>query len=229
MRFLFPSVNATVRYGQEIFVMSLAEPLAPAASKRDCRREAILDVAREVFLAEGYAAASMSTIAAKLGGSKGTLYNYFSSKEELFSAIVSRHCIWQREAMFSILVDGLDIETALKAVGSNYLRLVLSDFSLSMFRLVVAESARDPQIGKIFYESGPVPGVARLAGYLEEAAERGELNIDDPTTAAHMLIGLCQNRLMKIRLCNYAPEPSKKVIETEVANAVAVFLRAYGA
>ncbi|MGH6965637.1 MAG: TetR/AcrR family transcriptional regulator, partial [Phenylobacterium sp.] len=44
---------------------------------RDARREAILDVAQEVFLEEGFANASMSTIAARLGGSKGTLYNYF--------------------------------------------------------------------------------------------------------------------------------------------------------
>jgi TetR/AcrR family transcriptional repressor of mexJK operon len=54
--------------------------------RRDKRREAILDVARSVFSEEGYAATSMSSIAARLGGSKGTLYNYFKSKEELFGA-----------------------------------------------------------------------------------------------------------------------------------------------
>ena len=208
--------------------MSVMEAPAPTASKRDNRREAILDVARDVFLAEGYAAASMSTIAAKLGGSKGTLYNYFSSKDELFGAIVARHCIWQREAMFSILVDGLDVASALTAVGRNFLRLVLSDRSLSMFRLVVAESSRDPQIGRIFYESGPIPGCARLTEYLKNAADRGALKIEDPETAAHMFMALCQNRLMKMRLCNYAPEPSKTLIEREVANAVEVFMRAFG-
>ena len=53
---------------------------------RDARRELILDVAQEVFLEEGFANASMSTIAARLGGSKGTLYNYFKSKDDLFTA-----------------------------------------------------------------------------------------------------------------------------------------------
>ncbi len=207
--------------------MSVTEQIGPNSSKRDNRRESILDVAQDVFLAEGYAAASMSTIAAKLGGSKGTLYNYFSSKEELFGAIVSRHCIWQREAMFSILVDGLDVASALTVVGRNFLRLVLSDRSLNMFRLVVAEAARDPQIGKIFYESGPIPGNARLTGYLKDASDRGALAIDDPQMAAHMFMALCQNRLMKMRLCNYAPEPSKKTIEREVANAVEIFMRAF--
>ena len=61
-------------------------------SKRDERREAILDVAEACFLAEGYDATSMSTIAARVGGSKGTLYNYFKNKEELFAAMMQRVC-----------------------------------------------------------------------------------------------------------------------------------------
>ena len=69
---------------------------------RDARREAILDVAQDVFLDEGFAAASMSTIAARLGGSKGTLYNYFKSKEELFNAYVQRRCMWQHDAIYEL-------------------------------------------------------------------------------------------------------------------------------
>ena len=49
-------------------------------------------MSREVFFEQGYTAASMSTIAARLGGSKGTLYNYFKSKEELFEAQVRDMC-----------------------------------------------------------------------------------------------------------------------------------------
>lgn len=210
--------------------MSAEEPLSPAvAAKRDIRREGILDVAREVFLAEGYAAASMSTIAARLGGSKGTLYNYFKSKEELFSAVVQRHCAWQSEAMFSQLVDGQNVRSALMEVGREHLTLVSSDDTLAMFRLIIAESAREPAMGKLFYESGPLKGVKRLARYLTQAAERGELTIDDAQLAAEHFIALCQNRLMKTRLTNYVAEPSRGEIEDKVAKAVDVFLRAYGA
>lgn len=209
--------------------MSVVEPIAPAASKRDLRREGILDVARALFLSEGYSAASMSTIAATLGGSKGTLYNYFKSKEELFSAVISRHCSWQSEAMFSHLVEGLDVRTALTKVGREHLILVSKDDTLAMFRLIVAESARDPEIGKLFYESGPLRGVGRLAAFLEQAAARGELApLDDATDAGHMFIALCQNRMLKARLCGYAGEPAKAAIEANVAKAVNVFMRAFG-
>jgi AcrR family transcriptional regulator len=226
MRFLFAPVNGTVLYGQEIFVMSVLENPAPA-SKRDVRREHIVDVAREVFLAEGYATASMSTIAARLGGSKGTLYNYFKSKEELFAACIQRHCVWQSDAMFSILVDGLDLREAMNRIGRNYLPLVLSENNLAIFRLVVAEAQRDPAIGRLFYESGPRQGLRRLGDFIADRAARGELVIDDPLSAANVFVALCKNRLMTIRLCNYAPEPSAREIETEVSGAVDTFLKLY--
>src|SRR5262249_19293571 len=66
-------------------------------SRRDRRREAILDVAGVVFSEEGYEAASMSTIAARVGGSKGTLYNYFRSKAELFEAYIEDYCAQHAE------------------------------------------------------------------------------------------------------------------------------------
>jgi AcrR family transcriptional regulator len=58
------------------------------AAKRNRRREAIINAARQVFFESGYTAASMSSIAAHLGGAKGTLYNYCGNKEELFEALV---------------------------------------------------------------------------------------------------------------------------------------------
>jgi hypothetical protein len=47
--------------------------------------------------------------------------------------------------------------------------------------------------------------------------------------AAHQFMALCQNRLMKARLCNYIPEPTAEQIEAEAESAVAMFLAAYGA
>src|SRR5580692_6870568 len=82
-------------------------------TSRDQRRDAIVEVARQVFFEEGYAAASMSTIAARLGGSKGTLYNYFRSKEELFEAQVVEGCARFGEAAFERLSEGGSIAEVL--------------------------------------------------------------------------------------------------------------------
>jgi AcrR family transcriptional regulator len=195
---------------------------------RDARREAILDVASDVFLKEGYANASMSTIAARVGGSKGTLYNYFKNKEELFAAYVVRHCAWQRDAMFEISAEVDDIRAALTKVGRIYLSIVLSDFSQSNLRVIVAEAQRTPEIGRAFYEAGPKSGSELLGAILQKAADRGQLKLADPVHAAHQFIGLCQNRLLKARLCNFMPEPTPEEIDREVLPAVDVFLAAFG-
>ena len=195
---------------------------------RDARREAILDVAREVFLEEGYATASMSTIAARLGGSKGTLYNYFKNKEDLFAAYVVRHCAWQRDAMFELSAQVEDIRAALTEVGRTYLSIVLSDFSMANFRVIVAEAQRTPEIGRAFYETGPKSGSEMLGAILQQAVDRGQLRTADPVHAAHQFIGLCQNRMMKARLCNAMAEPTSAEIDRDVLPAVDVFLAAYG-
>jgi AcrR family transcriptional regulator len=195
---------------------------------RDARREAILDVASDVFLEEGYANASMSTIAARVGGSKGTLYNYFKNKEQLFAAYVVRHCAWQRDAMFGIESELGDIREALIKVGRIYLSTVLSDFSIANFRVIVAEAQRTPEIGLAFYEAGPKSGTQLLGATLQRAVDGGQLKIDDPVHAAHQFIGLCQNRMLKARLCNAMSEPTSEEIDREVLPAVNVFLAAYG-
>jgi AcrR family transcriptional regulator len=195
---------------------------------RDSRREAILDVAAEVFLEVGYSAASMSTIAARVGGSKGTLYNYFKSKEELFEAYVDRYCAWHQEAMDELIARRGEVRETLLGLGRTYLGVVLSVAGIRNFVLVVSEAGRAPGMGRAFYEAGPLRGAARLTEFVAWAVEAGRLRRCDPQVAAFQFIALCQNRLLKARLCNAAPEPGAEEIETEVAAAVDTFLRAFG-
>jgi len=195
---------------------------------RDSRREAILDVAAEVFVEVGYSNASMSTIAARLGGSKGTLYNYFKSKEELFTAYVLRHCQALQEAMFELLAEGADVQAGLTSLGRTYLTEVMSDRTMRNFRVITAEADRTPEIGRTFYEAGPLSGAKRLAIFLKAAAEEGRLRLDDPLAAAHQFLGLCQHRMLKARLCAVLAEPTPAEIDAEVAAAVKTFVAAFG-
>ena len=193
---------------------------------RDARREAILDVAQEVFLEEGFANASMSTIAARLGGSKGTLYNYFKSKEELFSAYVIRRCQWQDEIFAGAHHDESPADT-LSRIGRAYLTQVLTDQNLRNFRLISAEAERWPEIGRTFYDQGPRRGIELVSELLQTLAADGQLELEDPVMAAHHFLGLVQNRYFKARLCNAIPELTAQQINDEAASAVRTFLRAF--
>ena len=193
------------------------------------RREAILDVATDIFVSEGYASASMSTIAAKLGGSKGTLYNYFKSKEELFVAYVQRHCIFHRNQVVELLNVGGEARTVLPSYAKRYLTVFTSETTLQNWRVISAESQKSPDVGRLFYESGPLTGARMLADYLQVANDRGELVIPDVMVAAHQFISLIHGRMIKARLLNYIPVPSEADIDKEVDEAMFVFFAAYGA
>jgi AcrR family transcriptional regulator len=193
----------------------------------DARREAILDVAQEVFLEEGFAAASMSTIAARLGGSKGTLYNYFRSKDELFKAYVERRCLWQQDTLFAVK-SGETPQAALYRICRSFLAFILDDVTLRNFALISAESERAPELGRIFYDTGPRRGTERLAAFLAGLDAAGVLDLDDdPLGAAQHLLGLLQSPLFKARMCNAVPPPSSELIDSEARRGVKTFLRAF--
>ena len=99
---------------------------------------------------------------------------------------------------------------------------------MANFRVIVAEAERTPEIGQAFYETGPKSGGLLLGAILQKAADTGQLKLADPVHAAQQFIGLCQNRLMKARLCNAMAEPTAAEIDGEVLPAVDVFLAAYG-
>jgi AcrR family transcriptional regulator len=193
----------------------------------DARREAILDVAQEVFLEEGFAAASMSTIAARLGGSKGTLYNYFKSKDELFKAYVERRCIWQQDEVFA-LKSGETPAAALQRICRSLLAHILKETTLRNFAVIAAESERAPELARIFYETGPKQGTERLAGFLAGLDAAGVLDLDgDPVRAALQLVGLVQSSTFKGRLCNAIPPLTPAEIDEEAARGVRTFLKAF--
>jgi AcrR family transcriptional regulator len=200
---------------------------APRASTRDERREAILKVAREVFFEQGYTAASMSTIAARLGGSKGTLYNYFKSKEELFEAQVRERCGAAADRISDVSAEGEPIEV-LSRLGEQYLEHLYSEETVQMFRILVAEAQRSPELARVFYEVGPARGQKGLEDYLEGARARGALDIPDCTLAAEQLLSLWKGRTHLQFLLNLIPPLTPAEIRLQIAQAVSAFMRLYG-
>src|SRR5580700_4731975 len=135
------------------------KPDAPAQQDSAKRRQ-IMEGAREVFLAQGFDAASMDAIARKAGVSKGTLYVYFDSKEQLFEAIAHEACAAQAEGVFSFDPADHDVETVLTRLGRSFVKFFCRPGAMSPLRTVIGISERMPEIGRTFYETGPAKGVA---------------------------------------------------------------------
>jgi AcrR family transcriptional regulator len=199
----------------------------PIAAEDSAKRRQIVQGAREIFLAKGFDAASMSDIARAAGVSKGTLYVYFENKEQLFHAIVHDECELHAEAAFDLDHSSHDVEAVLTRLGSAYLGFLCNAEKASALRTVAAIADRMPEIGRLFYETGPAVGIAKLADYFKAQNEAGVLAVEDCTVAAAQFLDSCKSTLFMPVLFNFSGTPQPDAIQHVVGIAVRAFLRAY--
>jgi TetR/AcrR family transcriptional repressor of mexJK operon len=201
--------------------------VAPTLSKRDERREAILDVAQACFLEQGFASTSMSTIAARVGGSKGTLYNYFKNKEELFAAMIQRTCGSLQATLFDVGLEGGEPEARLTHYARAFLSHLMTPEAMGIQRLVISETGRFPELGQVFYDSGPRIVLGRIGAFLQELMDAGRLRRTDPLIAAQHFKDITISGIYWPRAWGVAGDPTPEEMDAQVQRSVETFLRAY--
>ncbi len=169
----------------------------------------------------------MNEVARASGVSKGTLYVYFTNKEDLFAALIRDEKQAQAEQLCRFDSDDGDVGATLQGFGVRLLELMMRPDSMAHLRTVMAVAAKFPNIGRAFYESGPLVGRQRLGRYLDRQVAAGRLAIDDTEYAAAQFLELCKARHYLEAALEVAPPPSRAVLETHIGRAVDMFLRAY--
>jgi AcrR family transcriptional regulator len=202
--------------------------IAPQTADDSAKRRQIVEGARTIFLQHGFDAASMNDIARAAGVSKGTLYVYFDNKEQLFEAIVHEECLVHAEGAFAFDPNDHDVEGNLRRLGTAYIEFLCSPGKASALRTVIAIADRMPEIGKVFYETGPATGIAKLADYLRAQTQAGVLAVEDAEVAAAQFLDACQSTLFKPVLFNFRDAPGRDRVAYVVGIAVKAFLAAYG-
>ena len=192
------------------------------------KRAQILRGAAEVFAADGYQGASMARIAAIAGVSKGTLYNYFDTKAALFTSYVEDECARHLSHVFDGADHDGDPAAVLRGIGRRMLRMLLSDVGLAIYRVVIAEATKFPDLARGFFEAGPARAISFMADWLAEETRRGRLSVPDPTFAAEQFVNLCQTRLVLRRKLEMLPDPPASEIDRVVEASITMFLRTYG-
>lgn len=190
------------------------------------KRRQILDGARRAFLTNGFDAASMNEIARAAGVSKGTLYVYFKSKEELFEAIVEAQIREQGQQIFNLDRDA-DIESELTRLGRSFSQFMSRPGGVSELRTIIAIADRMPQLGAKFFTAGPAFGIEKLGKYLEEKVAAGILEPHDCEVSAAQFIDSCVATTFKPMLFNHADPPSEDRVGHVVGMAVRAFLATY--
>jgi AcrR family transcriptional regulator len=192
------------------------------------KRSEIMEIAASVFLEQGFARTSMSEIAARVGGSKTTLYGYFRSKEELFVEVVVAEATKQLLPVFEELDENApDLRDALLPAAEKLVTFLLSPDAIAVHRMVMSEAGRS-KIGQQYYLNGPQRGLRYLSAFLERASRIGKIRPCDFSIAATHLTALIEAELLTPLLFGLArPVPSRLEIRQSTERAVDVFLSAY--
>jgi TetR/AcrR family transcriptional regulator of autoinduction and epiphytic fitness len=189
----------------------------------------LLDVATEVFISEGFSAASTNEIARRANSSKTTFYSRFPTKEQLFLAVLERRMTGIFQEVAGALPENPPIEETLCNFGLSLIRLALSKEQIALVRVVSMESAKFPELGKRFYELGPKRGEAALAAYFSKQIEKGRLLNEDTRQMAQHFMSLITGGPVRWFVLGFEPSSlSKSALQKHLNSAIQVFMRAYG-
>jgi TetR/AcrR family transcriptional regulator, mexJK operon transcriptional repressor len=185
-----------------------------------------------MFLSEGVKAVSIEAIASGAGVSKVTVYGTYTDKFNLF-----RHCI-KREMDRIEASQGLVVGTTaqprttslpetLRIFGVGIMTFLATDTAISFYGLLGAELRQTPDLARAFWDIGPGKTKQNLAAILYDAAQRGELRIDNADEAAEILMGMWQGFSNYQLALGLGSQRETETIELRVERGIEVFMRAY--
>lgn len=189
----------------------------------------ILAGAQSVFLEKGFAGASVDGIARTAGVSKPTIYSHFADKKELFVAVIHDEFSRQGSLIWGMERTEDDPGNQLELLGGEFLRAILNPKLQSLFRLVLAELDRFPEIGAVFYNATIARGIATLTGLLQEYEREGYLSVPDPQLASHRFLEMCRAGIFYPNILRIRKTLTEAERKAHVHSAVNAFMKIYSA
>ncbi|MCA3263246.1 MAG: TetR/AcrR family transcriptional regulator [Telmatospirillum sp.] len=198
----------------------------PAKRGRRPKRSEVLDAAVEEILEKGYAAATLAMIAERANVSTATVFKHFRTKAEIFGAIMRR--VWgnEEESLPPELEPG-NPRAGLTAIGHDYAATVTDPKIRALFRVMIAEVPRFPELGQELYEKGKRPYLDRLRTYLEAEVAAGTLAIADLDLAVRQFLGMINDVIFWPHMLVVDLAETTADIDRVVDGAVETMIRAH--
>ncbi len=153
-------------------------------------KDKILDVATALFLEQGFGGTSIEAVAARARISKRTFYHRFADKGELFQAVVRRLIARWLPAFDARLFKPGPLDQVLRRTARQMLSLALSPDALALYRVVLSEAERFPELAQVMTDSGARKGAEHIAELLAREARAGRLRIADARFAAEQFMSM---------------------------------------
>jgi len=166
-----------------------SDPCLFRRRRKEARPAELLEAALGLFVEKGFAATRSEEVAKAAGVSKGTLYLYFPSKEELLKAVIQHFLGTEIETgvQEAAVADGPTAQVMEKLLVTWWTRIYEGPAS-GVFKLVITEVRNFPEIGEFWVERVVAPGQAIVSGLIRRGIERGEFAVDDVESAVHSIL-----------------------------------------
>jgi AcrR family transcriptional regulator len=188
------------------------------------RRQQIMHAALEVFSTKGFQKATNKDIAEAAGGiSPGLIYHYFKDKQDLFFSILE-----ERTPIMSLVTHPerlmeLPPREGLALIGRSYLVALGSPANIAVFRILLSEAIRFPQVSEMLYKTAIVRVFGLVTGYMAHQIEQGHMRPVDPMIATRSFIGMFIAHVL-VREVFQQPEARAVTDEQIVQTVVDLFL-----
>jgi AcrR family transcriptional regulator len=211
-----------------------ADKASSLAHKRERRKEArpgeLLDAALSLFVEKGFAATRMEEVATRAGVSKGTVFLYFPSKEELFKAVVRENISGRFEEWNAEFLnyEGSAADMLHHCMTSWWQRVGSTQAS-GITKLLISEGSHFPDIVEFYQNEVVQPGHALIRQVLQRGIDRGEFRAVNLDFAVYGVVAV----MMFLILSKHAAAclPNKQALDPDayIANQVALMLQGLSA
>jgi TetR/AcrR family transcriptional repressor of mexJK operon len=206
-------------------VAALVRSLAERSAKPKAKEQEVLDVATAYFLKHGYQGASINAMARSSGISKESIYRYFSSKKQLFEAVIGRELVEYQDSLRRLqAAKALDLREALIAVAEIVLGVVTTDRTMALRRLIFDEARRSPDVGQHYYKIGPERAFAAFEEIFKSHQSRTDF---DPAALSRHFVAMISWRVMLERECAVLAAPTPEEMRRWVESVVEDFMKAF--
>jgi len=185
--------------------------------RKEDRPQEITEAAFSVFADKGYASARVEEVARRAGVSKGLLYLYFKTKEELFKAVIRSVVIRRVDALLLAVEETeLSSEEFIRGPLLDFMKSVPGSPVAIVIRLLIAEGQRHPDLVDYYWENVVAKGLSAISGFLQRGVRRGEFRDTAITNQPQLILApVILSILWKILFTKRSLD-TDRLIETQI-------------
>jgi AcrR family transcriptional regulator len=185
--------------------------------RKEDRPKEITEAALQAFAEKGYAATRVEEVAKRAGVSKGLMYLYFKTKEELFKAVVKSVVVRRVDQLIgSIESTDLSSEDFIRGPLTSFLKQVPGSPVAIVIRLLISEGPRHPDLVDYYYDNVVSKGLAAITGFVERGVDRGEFRKSVVTELPQLFLAPVMLSIIWSIIFKTRELDTDKLIETQI-------------